>query len=330
MNEDAEIQKALQSVVLYKVDAEKGEGPELAKAHKVQGFPTFILATAEVQSMDRWLGYEKSDFLATLDDALADRTTIDEKMKRFTQTPTEKDAAKLGRYQDSTGEYAEAASYYRKAAELSQDNTYAMEIFDATYSGYRRGEQFTFDETRAAAEKTIEVLPDGGTAITVAQMMMGAARKAENADVAVPFIKAAIERSKDTDDESLQSRRASLLPYYALHVEKDPAKAFDLKKAAMPEGWMDSSDQLNSIAWWCFENKVAITEAHDLAKRGVELAESGQQKAAVLDTQAELCNAMDNCAKAIDLIKLAIKEEPENEYYKEQLVRFEELLAQKG
>ena len=330
MKEDADIQKALESVILYKVDAEKGEGPELAKEHMVQGYPTFVLANAKVQTLDRWLGYGKEEFIADLADATSDLTTIEEKMKRFAMSPTEKDAAKLARYQDSIGEYGEAEKHYRKAAEMSEDNTYAMEIFDATYSGFRRADYFTFDQTKAAAKTALEVETDGGTAITVANMMMSAARKAEKKDDAIPFLETAIKRTEGSDDESIQHRRANLLPYHALYVEKDADKAFEMKKAAMPEGWMDSSQQLNSIAWWCFENKVATQKAHDLAKRGVELAEPGSGKAAVLDTQAELCNELDDCATAVELIKLAIKEDPDNEYYKEQLTRFEELLAQKG
>ena len=49
----------------------------------------------------------------------------------------------------------------------------------------------------------------------------------------------------------------------------------------------------------------------------------------ILDTQAELCNALDDCQGAIDLIKLALAEDPDSEYYQKQLARFEELLAQK-
>ena len=47
----------------------------------------------------------------------------------------------------------------------------------------------------------------------------------------------------------------------------------------------------------------------------------------MLDTLAELCNVNNDCANAVEYIRLAIHEDPENEYFQTQLVRFEEILA---
>jgi hypothetical protein len=88
---------------------------------------------------------------------------------------------------------------------------------------------------------------------------------------------------------------------------------------------MDDPDQLNSFAWWCFENKVNLEEAQELALKGVELAEPGKARAQILDTAAEICNALGNCGRAIELIQVAIGEDADNEYYAEQLARFEKI-----
>jgi hypothetical protein len=64
-----------------------------------------------------------------------------------------------------------------------------------------------------------------------------------------------------------------------------------------------------------------------MAQRGIELASAGREKANILDTLAEICNLSGDCGEAVDYIRLAVVEDPENEYFQEQLVRFEKLLA---
>ncbi len=327
MKEDKEVQKMLEDVVLYKVDAEKGEGPELAKAHKVSGYPTFVLATADVEPIDRWMGYSKPMLDEMLDSSMADLSTIDEKRSRYEKSANLKDALVLARYDGAVGDYSSAVSLYEKAGELDSDSDYSYEIFDATFSGHRRGVE-GFD--MASMKKTANVAmktADHGEMMQVAKMMMYSANKAEDHDLMVEYLKTAVEKTADSKDERVQATRAGMMPAYALHVEKDTAKAVDLKKASMPEGWMQDAGQLNSYAWWAFENQVDLENAKTLAEKGVELAPAGKEKAMVLDTLAEICNSLDNCAEAVELIQMAVAEDPENEFYKEQLTRFQEILA---
>jgi hypothetical protein len=65
-----------------------------------------------------------------------------------------------------------------------------------------------------------------------------------------------------------------------------------------------------------------------MARRGVEVAAAGSEKANLLDTAAEICNARGHCDDAVDLIRQAVEEDPDREYFKKQLKRFEELRAQ--
>jgi tetratricopeptide (TPR) repeat protein len=94
-------------------------------------------------------------------------------------------------------------------------------------------------------------------------------------------------------------------------------------KAAQPEGWTEDPARLNSVAWWCFENSVNLEEAEAFARRGVDLAQPGREKAMVLDTLAEICHARGRTAEAVVLIQEAIREDPEDTYYQEQLDRFQ-------
>lgn len=95
----------------------------------------------------------------------------------------------------------------------------------------------------------------------------------------------------------------------------------------MTDGWLEDAGKLNGFCWWCFENLVNLEEAEKLSRKSVELAEPGRQKAMNLDTLAEICNALDNCHEALDLIKMAMVEDPESKHYPKQLERFEKILA---
>jgi tetratricopeptide (TPR) repeat protein len=81
------------------------------------------------------------------------------------------------------------------------------------------------------------------------------------------------------------------------------------------------------MAWWCFENAVKLDEAEELARRGVKLAEAPGDKANILDTLAEICNARGNCPEAVVYMRQAVELNPEREYFKKQLERFEALAA---
>ena len=132
---DDEVNSILNSVVLLKIDCEKGEGPELKKTFSVPGYPTFVLTNSKGETLYRWIGYEKSYFLTSLNTGLNDLTTIEQKMNRFNETPDENTANILASYFDSKGEYKDAANYYTKASKLNSDKKkdYYYKIFQAHY-----------------------------------------------------------------------------------------------------------------------------------------------------------------------------------------------------
>jgi tetratricopeptide (TPR) repeat protein len=148
----------------------------------------------------------------------------------------------------------------------------------------------------------------------------------EQADLSLPYLKAALEATEGTQEPGMVKARRSLLLEKALHVDQDFEAAVRLKRDSMPVGWQDSAGDLNNFAWWCFENKVNLEEAEELARTATELAEPGQEKAMILDTLAEICNALGNCGEAVALMQAAMEEDPENEYYRKQLDRFQEIL----
>ena len=130
--------------------------------------------------------------------------------------------------------------------------------------------------------------------------------------------------AKLTDDK-VQRQKDNINILHTIYLDKDPAKAVELKKAGMVEGWDESAKDINSFSWWCFEHKINLDEAEKLARTGVELAEPGGEKAMILDTVAEIVNFNGNPKEAIEFTKLAVKESPERKFYQDQLKRFEKL-----
>jgi tetratricopeptide (TPR) repeat protein len=228
------------------------------------------------------------------------------------------------------GKYAEAIGGYKKAAELSGGKTnYDSEIFEATFTGFEE-KSFPIDNVVDAAKTLFANEKDPGELLVPARMMTYAGVEAGQPEIAVPFVQTAIEKTENTADPDAITQRKKLLPEYALLVLKDKDKAVAYKKDSLGEGWLDRATDLNRFAWWCFQNKVNLDEAYSMAGRGVELAKPGTEKAQILDTMAEICNAKNDCPNAVKLTQQAIQEDPKSKHYKEQLKRFQDMAAKQG
>jgi tetratricopeptide (TPR) repeat protein len=317
------VQAALGDVVLLEVDCEQGAGIDLAKTHTVTGYPTFVLVNAGGATLDRWAGYGKDFFLETLADGLSDPTTIAEKRARYEAAPTVRDAARLARYHDSLEEYREAVALYRAIQELDpgQDRTY--DIFRSIAYGHLEGEQYTLDEVRAAADVAVasEGISPGDLGYLV-RLARYVGRRAGEPRLFVPYLEPALAATRDSEDPDVQRTHASLQVDHALLIEGDALKAVALKRETYAEGWQDDSSQLNSFAWWCFENRVNLEEAETLAAKGVELAEPGKARGQILDTLAEILAAQGKRVEAAAAMERAVAEAPDEEHFRNQLERF--------
>jgi tetratricopeptide (TPR) repeat protein len=297
------------------------------KKYSIVGYPTFIALNSKGETISRWAGYDRTGWLANADDAVKDPTTLAQKAERFKTKPTEKDAITIAHYDDSMGKYAEAIGGYKKAAELSGGKSnYDSEIFEATFTGFEE-KSFPIDNVVDAAKTLFANEKDPGELLVPARMMTYAGVESGQPEIAVPFVQSAIEKTENTTDADVMTQRKKLLPDYALLVLKDKDKAVAYKKDSLGEGWTDRSSDLNRFAWWCFENKINLDEAYTMAGKGVQLAKPGTEKAQILDTMAEICNAKDDCPNAVKLTQQAIQEDPNNKHYVEQLKRFQDLAA---
>jgi tetratricopeptide (TPR) repeat protein len=309
--------------VLFKANAEDGEGIELAEEFSVQGYPTFVVVNNELETIDRWFGYDTAeDFVAQLDKSRADMTTIAAKRVRFEQQPTGSDAAALGSYHLTLDENAEAAKYYAAAVELGDPaDGFEADYFYAVYRGFH-DDAFTAEELDGAARAAMDAtqMPPQDHA-DVALVMTRVAAGDESLD-ATSYIETALERLELSEDPDMDRTLKNLKVAHALHVAHDADLALTYKRQTLPEGWDDDAEELNGFAWWCFENEINLDEAERLARKGAELAEEPASKAMILDTAAEIRFLQGDTAEALALMRQAVELAPDNEYYQEQIVRF--------
>jgi tetratricopeptide (TPR) repeat protein len=329
VNESPAIRDALQHVVLVRIDCEKGEGPELAKKYGVSGYPTYVVVDGAGEVTDATIGYTDAEAWAAFAvSTTEDRRTIADKTAAYQEAPTAPLAYSLGHHASTKYDFKGAVAYFRVARDLDpgRADVYTESILTNLYYGSYGGD-FTVDEVEAEVKPAFAVA-DSAEKLNLAKMITVAAREAGQPARAAPYLEAAMAVELDPDDEDLARTRARLAIDAALIVDKDEARAVALMRESLPEGWQDDPRGLNRFAWWCFENEVNLDEALTLALRGVELAPDDESRAQILDTAAEICNALGDCSRAVAYIKQAIELEPNNEGHKLQLARFEKLLAE--
>jgi thioredoxin-related protein len=328
-NPETGIEAALAQVVFHSTDAEKGEGIELAKKFGVRGFPTYALLNADGELIESWAGYGgPSHFLPAFTTALADPTTYAQKQQRFAAHPTAADAQTLARIADTGGRSAEALTLLRRARELDPSVDVSEPMLYAAFGRMRTDQEFGFAGFGAVARE--EAMAENATTSTIvlaARLMMDFGPRFGEPDAGLPLLERAVAAIARDPEGVDASTRAEIEIAGLLKLEKDFDAAVAAKRKSLPEGWQQSASSLNAFAWWCFENNVNLEEAELLARKGVELATPGKERAMILDTVAEICNARGNCRDAVTLIEQALAASPGDKHYQAQLERFQKILA---
>jgi thioredoxin-related protein len=112
------------AVVPIKIDAEKGEGIDIAKKYGVRAYPTILLITAEGEEIDRLLGYMPPEpFLKSVRDIVGGVNTLAQVRAAVEKNPTDP----VAQYAAATkyagrNDLASAADHYQKLLELDPTN----------------------------------------------------------------------------------------------------------------------------------------------------------------------------------------------------------------
>jgi len=327
------VKQALEKVVLFSTNThDGGAGEKLGESYQVHGLPHFVLTDSSGAALDRWVGFrDASSWLKTFQQATLDFSTIESKEAKFKEAPTEMLASSLGRIHASLGETKESVDMYKEAARLGggPKPEYAMAIFSNMVHGMPTG-AFTIDEVRSSADAVMSMNDvDPVDRLRVARSMADIATDKKDPSLLAPYLEPALKASEGLTEERAKSLRSDVEIAGALLVKRDEKLALSLKRKSMPAGWENRPSDLNEFAWWCFESHVNLEEAETLARKGISLAQPGEERAQILDTAAEICNLLGNCDDAVSLAEQAAKEDPKDEHYAKQLKRFAEIRDKK-
>lgn len=316
--------------ILLPIDAEKGEGTLLARRYGVYAYPTFVLASSEGEVLDAWLGFsEAAPFLETLGKAAAAPIPLSERRRQFRKAPSADAAVKIAELEQCGGDFGEALAWYRRAQELGSETALGQAILETISNGRRSG---LFGEAtlfEAAQRVMADPRSDASALSETVRLLEEATRGREERGVYLEALKTGAARLAADQNPADHRARAALMAEHALLVEGQPAAALDWRRQSLAEGWQEDPAALNELAWWCFERQIALAEAEGYARRGVALATSDGEKANVLDTLAELRAAQGDAAEALSLAREALRLTPDSDYLKQQLARFEALVAGK-
>lgn len=109
----------------WKVDAEKGEGPELAKKYGVGGYPTIVFVDSKGDEVDRIVGYiPAKDFLKRIKDFNEGTNTYGAITKTLKENPDDIKANYLlgERIVTNDNNYKNAEPYFKKVLEKDPEN----------------------------------------------------------------------------------------------------------------------------------------------------------------------------------------------------------------
>ncbi len=273
------------SFLSMRVDAEKGEGVDLAERYHVTGYPTVIFARAAGGEVDRIIGYLPPDrFLEELNRITDGRNTLESIRAEIEQDPHDLDAfVRYGWKLDDRAMYAGAIEVWRSVQLLSKDNSPAGRL-----GGFKVAEALALvDSITDPLDAYLEAVPEGEYA---AQAMQGV-----------------VQTFRSRHDTLAEAASYKQLVNYSVQI-----------KVATPR-------LLNSYAWRMTQLEQNLEDALERIRLGVELAagDEAESRAGILDTEAEVLWKLGRVDEALEVITMCIKLQPGDSYFQDQKAKFE-------
>ena len=277
---------ATENLVTLRINAEEGEGPGIVDRWHVVGYPTMLLLQPDGTEVDRLFGFMPADELAeTLTGYIEGRGTIDDLRAQVAADPTNLELLEqLAQRTAVRGERETAEELFAQLIAADLDNSLGLRSAAHHFLG-----KYTYLRGAADYEAALEQF-----AIVLEQF--------------------------PTSEEAISAQIQSAIAH-ARAGNAEQATAFFEGFIAMDPG---SSGTYNTVAWVCFQERVAMDYGMQTARAGLEVDPTD---ASLWDTYAELLNASGDVQGAIDAIQQAVAHDPETPYYGEQLDRFQTLLA---
>lgn len=210
----------------WKIDAEKGEGPDLAKKYSVKGYPTIVFANADGTEIDRIYGYLPPElFLARMKDYNSGVNTYGAIMKMLEANPDDVAANYLMADKiNSNGLDGDVKSYLNKTITLDPLNE----------KGYTDDAKFTLaylNEDPIALKSLLAEYPSSEKAKEGYLNLAGYYAEKEDYPAAEGFYAEAFEKYGKNDFDVHQSYGLFLLNKSYSVMKKEDATEQDRKDA---------------------------------------------------------------------------------------------------
>ncbi len=266
----------------YKIDAEKGEGPDLTNRYAVTGFPTVIFLRSDGTEVDRIVGYLPPDrFLAEIKRIQAGTNTLESMVNAHEASPEDLKLALTlaSKYGEN---YVNAQPIWEKIAQLAEAGTSEKHLADFKIAQCKAMVDEDPDQLNEFTIRNSES-PYLGSAYSILYRIYHDAKDVANeADVFRKYVDLALAKNM---------ANPGLLSSYALR---------------MAQFGLNLDNALDRI-------RIALEMASEGDAKG---------RAQLMDTEAEILWKMGRNDDAIAVMNDCIKLQPDEEYYKEQRAKF--------
>lgn len=129
------IKYAFNNLISIKVDAESGNGPEIAKRYNIRGYPTVVITNNKGTEIDRIVGYKKApDFLKQLKRIKGGKNTIKSLLNKFQLDPRSFNTMfTLARKYEEKGDFISAKQMIDAILVENVDSSGIAEFFSYLY-----------------------------------------------------------------------------------------------------------------------------------------------------------------------------------------------------
>lgn len=277
---------ANEHLIPIEIDAEKGDGIELAKKYRIGGYPTMVFLNAEGEEVDRIPGYlPADDMVGELTRIVNGIDTYPALKARLENSPNDPDIIiKFAHKVENMSGLAGAVSYWEKVATL--EGASADQQAQARYKIAQHTVAQSADPS--ALQDYINDYPHS------------------------PYVPEAYNnlsryhrRAGDADGE------ARTLQEYVTFMEKNDAVSTQL---------------YNGYAWRMAELEKNLEDALVKSEMAIDLLPASADSAAraqVMDTRAEVLWRLGRSDEAVQVINQCIALQPEDDYYAKQKMKFQ-------
>ena len=305
---------AKQNLISKKIDAEKGNGPELKKKYRVRGYPTILFLDSQGVEIDRIVGYRPpEEFLIELNRIKNGENTISEILARYKQNkhhyPTQIDLAEKYvtlNLPDSARNVLDAI-YYKQKKKSQIDFSVAFKTSKLYYS-------------IGSLDNSIELLDqivDSGVDSSDSGYFYGLLYKAKrdkDTDTLLQYsyLTENIDRKKQAYWQIIRIlRKEGREPDLEADIYQKAVELYDSEYKYLPS-------LLNSFAW----RMTQLEKKLDVALEKIDLALEYGEDIKILDTKAEVLWKLKRIDEAVKVIEKCIFLDPQKKYYKDQKNKF--------